>query len=164
MTQLSNNAKLACLLAGAAASVLVFLLFTPKTDFKELEAYELDFSPDWDAQNRDRAREQLLTAAATDPATLCDTKERKWLRTTVTNYYSQRALSLAIAERYLSIRNTEALRLKWDGPEGDKIRSTVVAVAQQGLIARADFIPTTYPELAAILDPIPPVADPCKPS
>lgn len=156
---ISNNAKFFCMLGGIAIAAVV-ITFGGHSNFKEVEAYERDFQPELDVKSRDQAR-AFVVAELSGLGDPCDAAIRKSAQRAVENYYYKRAWSLAVAERYLAPVHTEEVRLKWDGIDGKKVEDLVLAAAGRGYYARDDFRPTTYPDLAALLEKVPPTVPAC---
>jgi hypothetical protein len=152
---ISNNAKLYCMLVGFGLSA-VFAFVEPVPNFEEKVLYGRDFNAELDAKWRDETRDHV-TYALTNAGDPCNVEDRKTMWRAVDGYYASRANSTALAERYLAPLKTEEVVRKWNGLEDKKIEDAILLAARKGFYTRDDFRPTTYPELATVLDRVPPV-------
>ncbi|MCB1488410.1 MAG: hypothetical protein KDJ88_13260 [Bauldia sp.] len=160
--RLSDFAKLACLLTGMSVAVGLSIPYYVRADsqFKEVVIYEPEFDREVDEERRAFVSEGVMQLLAEDTGTLCQPDARKRLRTRISQYFHQRALSLAIADRDLSQLEARGVRQEWDGTRGEPVRDAIQDAAAKGLVARSDF-PLTYPELAALLEEVHQVAPLC---
>ena len=155
---ISYGARIICILAGAVVAA-GFYFVSPKSNTRLIIAFARDYLPDVEDRGRQQAQLRLL-AFLSENSDACDPDQRSHARTAVDHYFKSRARALAIAERYLAPARTEQVRLSWDEGTFRGIQVAVVAGAQAGLYARADFRPTA-PELAALLDQVPAVEPVC---